>query len=220
MKFLYPELSPKFRFLKILELHVLPELEKDGFKLLRSGPSLKRTENGFEWIVEFDGRKFNVENTICRFNPYFLVRNAKYRKYLKKNPKLVKGWGASGQIGNVSGIRHWDKSIFSTDDSEAYFLRDNDFAKHDNYQLVNDMINNIRDVGIPYFKMMSNFDSISNFYYKTQKLVKAPMLIDMCHILGKEDQLKSIFDWYYSLNEGCAEWLNEQMELRKEKWGQ
>lgn len=218
MNFLYPELSPQPRFLKILEFNILPELEKYGFKLLKSGPSLKKIENGFEWIVEFDGRKFNIENTICRFNPYFLVRNSKYRKFLTNNPNYVRGWGTSGQIGNTSSIRHWDKQLFSMDNSEAYFLEEVDFAKYDNLRLVEDIVNNVLEVGIPYFKMMSDLESIKNFYVRTQQLDHAPMLIDMSYILNREQELKSIFDWYFSSNDGCADWLDEQMELRKKNW--
>ena len=215
MKVLYPNLSPTPRFLKILELHVLPQLEKDGFRLLKSGPSLKRVENGFEWLVEFDGRKFNSGDHICRFNPYFMVRNMAYRKFLKKNPELVRGWGTTGQVGSVSSIRHWDKSIFSADKSEAYFLEDNDFAKYDNQDLVDEMIKNIREVGVPYFRMMSNFDSIRSFYVKTEQRGKAPLLVDLCSIMNKEEHIESIFDWYYAANSQCADWLNKQMELRR-----
>lgn len=220
MNYLYPELSPKPRFFNILTSHILPELEKDGFKLLKSGPSLKRVENGFEWLVEFDGRKYNVDNFICRFNPYFSVRNSHYRKYLKNHPVIKGTHGHLGNIGTTSGIRHWDKQLFSLGDSEAYFLEDNDFAKHDNLQLVEEMIQNIRTVGVPYFEMMSDFDGIRHFYGQTKQLVYAPMMVDMCYVLKREEELPSLFDWYYSLNENCAEWVNQEMAVRKDFWQQ
>ncbi|MGB1315125.1 MAG: hypothetical protein ACPG4Y_03840 [Chitinophagales bacterium] len=213
MKYLYPELSPKLRFTKILELHILPKLENQGFKLLKTGPSLKKVQNGFEFHIIFEGRKFNVENYICRFNPSFYVTNSSLRKYLKKNPSLL---GGSEIVGKTMGIQHWDKSIFSNNDSEAYFLEDNDFAKYDNEFLVKETIKNIIEVGNPFFEMMSNFETIKKFHFKNQNLVSAPMLIDLCYVLNLKNEIQPIFDWYYSLNDGCSELLEEKMKLRKD----
>ena len=96
MNFLYPDLEPLDRFVKILELHVMHHSAQAGFKLIKSGSTLKKTYGDFEWLVEFDGRKFNRGNYICRFNPYFRITHSKYRKFLKQNPELVRGWGNRG----------------------------------------------------------------------------------------------------------------------------
>lgn len=213
--FLYPDLPPRQRFLNILEFHVLPELGKDGFKFLKSGPSLKRKEGRFEWIVEFQASKWNYKNEVCKYNPYFKVVNLDYKEYSKANKQNSY---ENGLVGSTAGIQHWDKNTFSANGSIAYFLEDNDFSKHDNYKLVQEMIQNIRVVGIPYFKMMSNFDSIKHFYIFYEQRVKAPSLIDLCYVLNRTDQLKPIFEWYYADNEGCADWLEDEMKVRKINW--
>ncbi|MEO0899705.1 MAG: hypothetical protein AAFY71_25060 [Bacteroidota bacterium] len=218
MNFLYPTLAPQDRFINILEHHLLPQLKDENFKLLKTGPSLKATaQDGFEWIVQFDGRKFNVENHICRFNPYFLVRNSRYRRFLKKHPALTQNLGNTGQVGNTASIRHWDKTLFSATGTPAYFLEDNDFAKHDNLNLVDEMAKNIKTVGIPYFKMMSDFDSLRKFYEKTNGYGYAPVLIDLCYVLGKEEQVSSIFEWY-DTDEDKSDWLNQKIDLRRKMW--
>ena len=216
--FLYKDLSPRDRFLKILELNILPKLESDHFKLLKSGPSLIRTERSFEWIVEFKASKWNSGNVVCQYNPYFTVKNKDYRKYLKSHEDLTHGSGAIGLIGITSGIHHWDKTVFSTTDSEAYFLEDTDFAKYDNCKLVEQIISNIRLVGIPYFQMMSDFSGIKNFSISQGLRRDAPTLIDLCYVLNREEDLKSIFDWYYESNQNCPEDLEEQMKKRKINW--
>ncbi|MES2726286.1 MAG: hypothetical protein V4643_04230 [Bacteroidota bacterium] len=213
--FLYPDLPPKQRFLKILETHVLPELEKDGFVFIKSGPSLKRKEGRFEWIVEFQASKWNHKNEVCKYNPYFKVTNLDYKEYSKANKYDSY---KNGIVGTTAGIQHWNKSSFSTDGSTAYFIEDNDFSKHDNNKLVKEMIQNIRAVGIPYFKMMSDFNSIKQFYLNHEQRIYAPQLIDLCYALNRSDQLKSIFEWYYADNENCADWLEYEMKIRKNSW--
>jgi len=217
-KFLYSELAPKARFLKILELHVLPVLEKDGFNLLKSGPSLKKIEGSFEWIVDFNASKWNFGNEVCQYNPYFTVKNSDYRKFLKKNPDLVHGYGESGYVGTTSGIQHWNKNIFSLDNSEAYFLEDNDFVKYDNLELVDELIKNIKEVGLPYFEMMSDFDGIKNFHINQGLRKDAPKLIDLCYVLNRTEEVKSIFDWYESTKQNPPRALEDEMEKRKEYW--
>jgi len=217
-KYLYPDLPPKQRFLKILEVHVLPELANDGFRLLSSEPTFKKTQGSFEWYVDFKASRWNSANQVCQYNPYFTVKNSDYRKYLKQNPDLVHGHGSSGYIGTTAGKHHWDKSIFGTDGSLAYFLEDNDFSKHDNYELVKEMIKNIRLVGIPYFKMMSDFDSIRHFHISLDLRSDAPKLIDLCYVLDRKTDIKSIIDWYYASNENCSEDLEKEMLTRKNNW--
>jgi len=216
--FLCKDLPPRDRFLKILELNILPKLESDHFKLLKSGPSLIRTEDSFEWIVEFKASKWNSGNVVCKYNPYFTVKNKDYRKYLKTHEDLIHGSGASGYVGTTSGIHHWEKSVFSTTGSEAYFLEDTDFAKYDNCKLVEQIVRNIRQVGIPYFQMMSDFDCIKNFSIWKSLRRDAPKLIDLCYVLKREEELQSIFDWYYDSNGNCPEDLEEHMKKRKINW--
>lgn len=218
MRFLYPELPPKKRFLKILEEHILPGLQKDGFELLRSGPSLKKTEGSFEWFVNFQATKWNSGNIICRYNPYFTVKNSDYRKYLKANPKLARGSGTEGYVGTTSGVQHWDKTTFSADGTRAYFLENNDFAKFDNYQLVDKTIKNIRTVGVRYFKMMSDLDSIKKFYMTNKQRKDAPMLIDLCYVLNRKSDIKSIFDWFDSIEKEVPDSLAKEMAIRRRKW--
>ena len=187
--FLYKDLSPRDRFLKILELNILPKLEIDHFKLLKSGPSLIRTEDSFEWIVEFKASKWNSGNVVCQYNPYFTVKNKDYRKYFKSHEYLIHGSGASGLVGTTSGIHHWDKTVFSTTGSEAYFLEDTDFAKYDNCKLVEEIISNIRQVGIPYFQMMSDFSSIKNFFISQGLRRDAPKLVDLCYVFNRKEEM-------------------------------
>jgi hypothetical protein len=216
MNFLYPELPPRKRFIKIVEAHVMPELAKDGFVFLKSELALKRKEGRFEWTVEFNGHHRNHGKDLCRYNPYFKVANLDYKEYAKAN-----GYAnyTDGVVGCTASIQHWDKTTFSTDGSVAYFLENNDFAKHDNPKLVSDMIENIRVVGFPYFRMMSDFDSIKHFYLLHDQRMHAPELIDLCYALDRPDQLKPIFDWYYADNDGCADWLEEEISIRKGRWG-
>ncbi len=214
-KFLFADLAPKMRVLKILELYVLPEFESDGFKLLKSGPSLKKEEGNFEWIVDFFASKWNSGNTVCLYNPHFTVRNKEYRKYLKTHEKLITG---NGQISSTYGKQHWEKKIFSTDDSEAYFLEDLDFAKYDNFELIENLVRNIREVGYPFFRMMSEFDSIRNFYVSKEQRIAAPRLIDLCYVLNRKEEINSIIDWYYKSNQNCPQFLEDRMQMRVDNW--
>lgn len=189
--FLYPELKPKVRFIKILENHIVPALESDGFKLLKSGPSLKSKVGDFEWPVEFNGQRYNQGNIVCKFNPYFVVRSSTLRKYQRQKHK-----GLTGFIESTEGRHHWANYFFSNDNSRINFLKDNDFAKYDNERLVDEMIANIRNVGIPYFKMLSSLDGILEHNIKCNSTYNAPVLIDLCHALKREDVIETIFKWY------------------------
>ena len=217
-RYLYPELKPKSRFIKTLETHVLPEMEKEGFKLLKSGPSLKKKVDSFEWIVDFNASKWNSGNIVCIYNPYYTVKNVSYRKFLKDNPSLVHTYGEPGHVGTTYGKQHWDKNIFSLDDKKAYFLEDNDFAKYDNYELVDQMLKNIREVGMPYFQMMSQFVGIKKFHIPLELRADAPKLFDLSYVLDKKEEAKNILDWYYSSNSDCADWVELEMQKRKEYW--
>lgn len=215
---MYSDLPPKQRFIRILEELVLPELAKDGFKLLKSGPSLKKNEERFEWIVNFNASKWNSGNVVCQYNPYFTVRNIDYRKYLKQHQELVHGYGDTGQIGSTIGIHHWDMLIFQESNNESHLRNEYDFAKYDTCQLVKDLINTIRTVGFAFFKMMSDFDSIKQFHISKELRKDAPKLVDLCYVLDRKEELESIFGWYYTSNKNCPEHLEEQMHKRRNIW--
>ena len=209
-KFLYPELKPKVRFEKILENHVIPQLELDGFKLLKSGPSLKSKVENFEWLVEFNGQRYNEGNFVCRFNPYFTVRNNTFRKYLRQ-----KYSDPTGTIQSTQGKHHWKKRFFTNNNSPVYFIEDNDFAKYDNEKLVDEMVTHIRNVGIPFFKMLSNLDSIIEHSITCGFTNNAPSLIDLCYALNREDAIEKIFKWY---DKKPIEHLQNEMNEYRKNW--
>ena len=210
-EFLYPDLPQKQRLLDILEKHVMPELQSLGFELLKPGPVLRKREGSFDWCVEFLASSWNRGNEVCCYNPYFLVTNSDYNQFLKKNGYKN---NSDGIVGTTYGCQHWDKALFSENGEKAYFLEDFDFAKYDNIQMVKDLVANIKTVGIPYFKMMSNFDGIINFYIKTDQRKDAPKLIDLCTVLDRSEQIDKIFQWF-DKDSNIPDLLRQEMELRR-----
>jgi hypothetical protein len=211
-EFLYPDLPPKQRLLDILEKHVMPELQSLGFELLKTGPVLRKKEGNFEWRVEFLASSWNRGNEVCCYNPYFMVTNSDYKQFLKKHGYKN---NSDGIVGSTSGCQHWDSRLFSENGGKAYFLEDFDFAKHDNNKLVKDLVANIKEVGIPYFKMMSNFDGIVNFYFKTDQRKDAPKMLDLCSVLNRPEQFDKILQWYDKDKIDVPAYLEEEIERRR-----
>lgn len=157
---------------------VFPSSEKEGFKILKSGLSIKRTVRIFNQEIWFSKSKWNNENEICAFTPNFSVSIKGYDK-----------WHKSQYGGNSANyIESWNPELFDDNDY--------DLAKDDNKRIVELLNQNIENVGIPYLTTLSKYDSAVEHLIESERYYLAPKMIDICIINEDLQAANNILIWF------------------------
>ncbi|WP_303920653.1 hypothetical protein [Draconibacterium sediminis] len=208
----YSDLAPSERIQKIIKEFIFPELENLGFKLLKSGLSIKRDKDGFVQEIWFSKSKWNTGNEICEIEPHFSVTNKNYKKWYKNyyqkdlktniiladSAKYIDGW----DLDSLDGYKY-------------------DFAKHDNQILIDLILKGIKDCGLKYLDTLCDVNSMTEYLMTNKRYFKAPMMIDF-QLMNKDykkAKLVSEWFWNYRNNSGedfMVETINDMNE-REEK---
>lgn len=184
----YADLSPSERIPEIIKEFIFPELEKIGFKILKSGLLIKREKNGFIQEIWFSKSKWNTGNEICEIEPHFSVTRKNYIKWYKDFYKT--DLNADIVLSNSAYyIEGWDLKTF---DGSKY-----DFAKHDNQILVDLIVNNILDKGLVFLDTLSDNDTLTKYLMNDERYYKAPMMIDLKFMVNDYENAKKISDWFW-----------------------
>jgi len=184
---LYPELSPTERIPKIIKECIFPPLKKEGFKILKSGLSIKRTQASFQQEIWFSKSKWNIENDICAFTPHFTVTLKNYKKWHNSEfgePPI----NDVLESHTAHYIHGWNGDLFDNDDY--------DLAKDDNERIVELLNENILTQGIPFLEQLSNYKSATKYLMDSERYYLAPKMIDIC-IINEDFQLANVVgNWF------------------------
>jgi len=205
----YSNLSPSERIPKIIAEYIFPELEKIGFKMLKSGLSIKRDKNEFIQEIWFSKSKWNYGTVICEIEPHFTVTAKKYKRWHKSfyERDLLSDVVLSDSAKYVDG---WDlKSL----DGNMY-----DFAKFDNDELIDLLLRNIFAYGLKYLDSLSDIDSLTDYLIKEERYFKAPMMIDFQLMQHDYQKAKMISDWFWDYkNKSDDDFLDSTIEEMTER---
>ena len=210
MNQLFAEMNPTERIPKVIKEFIFPSLEKKGFRILKSGLSIKRTVGIFNQEIWFSKSKWNIENEICAFTPQFNVTLNNYKRWhlleygLEPTNVLLESHAANY-------IDGWNTELF---DNDNY-----DLAKDDNYSIVELVRANILNYGLPLLEQLSHYKSASVHLMTCERYFLAPKIIDICIINKDIGMAKRVLDWFRNYqqrqeSEFMDSTLND-MELRE-----
>lgn len=184
---LYPEFSPTERIPKIIEEFIFPPLEKKGFKILKSGLSIKRTIDIFQQEIWFSKSKWNIENEICAFTPHFTVTLKNYKKWhLSEYGEQPMNDVLESHTANY--IDGWNKELF---DGNNY-----DLAKDDNMRIVELLNKNTANHGLAFLEHLTNYESAVEHLMKSERFYLAPKMIDICLINEDFQTANDVLSWF------------------------
>ncbi|MFT7150529.1 MAG: hypothetical protein ACI82Q_002395, partial [Nonlabens sp.] len=184
---LYPDFNPTERIPKVIAEFIFPQLEKEGFNLLKSGLSIKRTKDIFKQDIWFSKSKWNIENEICAFTPQFTVTLKNYKKWHKSEYKSEP----------LNDVLESHAANYITGWSDELFDNDNyDLAKDDNRRIVELVNKNIANHGLPFFEHLSNYKLAVEHLMNSESFYLAPKMIDICIINEDFRKADSIAKWF------------------------
>lgn len=168
---LYPDLSPTDRIPRIIQEFVFPSLEEKGFKILKSGLSIRRIVDTYQQEIWFSKSKWNVANEICAFTPHFSVKIKNYKKWhLREYGERPLNDFLEGHAANY--IDGWNTDLFDCDEY--------DLSRDNNLQIIKLLNQNIVNCGIPFLEQFSNYKSAFEYLMKSERYYIAPKMIDLC----------------------------------------
>ena len=184
---LYSELSPTERIPKVIEAFIFPPLKNKGFKMLKSGLSIRRTTDIFQQEIWFSKSKWNIENKICAFTPHFTVTLKNYKKWhMSEYGKPPMNDVLESHSANY--IEGWNKELFDSDDY--------DLAKDDNEHIVRLLNENIANYGLPFLERLSNYKSAVEHLMTAECYYLAPKMIDICIIHEDFRAANDVLNWF------------------------
>lgn len=210
---LYPELKPADRIRKVIELHIFPELENLGFKMLKCTLSITRNLGDFKQEIYFPKSKWNQGRDSVEFDLIFNITFPKYSNWHLNN------YGFEPENIGVAGdracyIKNWNMDLFS---NHWYNL-----GKDDNQTIVELVKSNILIAGLEYFDSYSTMENTinttinSNSYY-----YRFPILYDFTYLMNDKELAKRVLNWFedYEKKERPTfdYYITKNIALRKEK---
>jgi len=183
---LFPELRPTERILRIIAEYVFPPLEKEGFKLLKSG-YIKREVNQYIQEIRFSRSKWNTGNEICAFTPNFTVIIKNYKKWHEfKYDELP----LNDVLYSLTAkyLKDWNRELYEYD---SY-----DFAKDDNYRIIELLNGNISKCGLPFFNKLSNYQTAVQLLVASEHYYIAPKMIDICLMNEDYKLANEVVKWF------------------------
>lgn len=184
---IYPELNPTERIPRIIQEFIFPPLEKEGFKILNSGLSIKRNTNIFTQEIWFSRSKWNIENEICAFTPHFSTTIKGYNRWHKSkygdNPLNDVLYGRAANY-----IQGWNKELFDGNDY--------DLAKNDNKRIIQLLNENIKLAGLSHLLELSNYKTAIDFLRDSKHYYLTPKMIDICFIAKDFKMARGVLKWF------------------------
>lgn len=205
-KVIYNDLNPTERIPKIIREYIFPTFENFGFRILKSGLTIKKNENDFVYTINIYKNHRNTGNFVCAFTIYANIQSSSYNKWYKETygNKLLNSYIISRQIQDLR---------YSTINPYIDF----DLALYDNDCLIKLINENIEPSIIPFFNQVNSIEDALNLLKKEKDLFTAPMMLDLCEMLGQEDTAKEIITWFWNSNKNILEEINEEIRERQDR---
>lgn len=186
MNKIYPELSPKERIPKIVREFLFPHFEKQGFKTLKSGLTIKRECGDLVHEVEIFKNHRNYIGAVCAFEVWASIYSPTYNKWHKLvfGEKLLNTKLIASRIELLPGS--------TIDPIEGDF----DFERHDNNQLIDEIVSNINDSVIPFFNDHLRIDDVIETIESEKTYHKIATLLDLCELRKDEVKAKNLIKWF------------------------
>ncbi|PNX45603.1 MAG: hypothetical protein BV456_13390, partial [Thermoplasmata archaeon M8B2D] len=203
---IYNELNPTERIPKIIREYIFPSFEKYGFKILKSGLTIKKTENDFVYEINVYKNHRNIGDYVCAFTMYASVQSSFYQKWYKKT------YGEKIQNSSIISyiIQALPNSTFNSD-------IDFDLALYDNQCLIKLINENVDSSIIPFFNQVNSIEAALKLLREEEVLFAAPMILDFCEILGLENTAKEIITWFNISGKDALEDTKEDVRVRSER---
>jgi len=191
--YLFPELKPGERIYKIVESKIYPALERIGFKISKSSPTLKRIIGDFEQEIHFSKSKWNAGSETVRIDPHFSVR---FRPYVKWHNDMYGSKPLNDFVVSTRAyyIPNWSKELYN----QMWY----DFSQHDNTEIVTIINDNIHKHGLPFLNSNSDKQLAIDFILNEKSYWRAPMLYDFAYCLNDKEQAKKILTWFQDYQSG------------------
>ncbi len=220
---LFPELKPKDRIRRIILEYILPNLEKKGFKLLKSELILKRDLGDFQQEIFFKTSRRNSRDLCIKFDPHFFVKSKEYSKWYKKTykEKIPNDYRISNSTLWASGndIPNWGKTLYSY----SWY----DLLERDNFEIIQEINEKIEKVAIPYMNKHSEWNSAINMIMKRNSFTDTAMILDFCEMQNNIEKANEISHWYQTsvIEKGLKlnDEVKNEIEMRRKRiknWAQ
>ena len=209
----FPDQKPGERIHSVISEYIRPNLEQNGFKMLKSELSFKRKTEQFEQEIHFSKSRHNRANEMVRFDIGFIVTSNYYKKWLKKT------YGkefADGSIfaSNANYIPNWNKKVLH---SISWY----DLATDDNSVIVDIVNYNIKNNGLEFLNNLSNFKVAVDYIMGMERYARTPMLMDFCEIVNNKEKAEEVLNWFENFKDKTDKEFSEEtlklVELRKER---
>ncbi len=221
-------MKPKELFQWRIGEHVVPVLEGQGFRYIRSRTLLKRDRGEFEQRIEFDFSRYN-EQDFCEFFTAFSVHSDRYPAWYEEiwgepmddpNPSVIcacsasviPGWPARG-TGLFSSFQPWQKRKGA---HKNYCLRN---KKSDLRELA-ELLEALQGPLMAYMDQLSTWDGAAEHCEKSLHLY--PRAVDFHVIAGNEAAARRLVERSLGddrvLTNPQAEFVIRDLRQRQEKF--
>jgi hypothetical protein len=205
MNKIYPELSPRERIPKIVNEFFYPHFEKERFKILKSGLTIKRECGGLVHEIQIFKNHRNCSGGVCAFEIWASIYSPTYNKWYKSifNEKLLNTKLIATKIESLPNSK--------IDPIESDF----DFELYDNQKLIDEIVTNINDSIIPFFNKHQTIDNVIETIESEKEYHKIATLLDLCELKDDEIKANKLIKWFRfgSLQEDYSH-IESDYELR------
>jgi hypothetical protein len=186
MNEIYPELSPKVRIPKIVSEFLYPHFEKEGFRILKSGLTIKRECGDLVHEVEIFKNKRNCSGGVCTFEIWVSIYSPVYKKWYKTifGEKLLNTKLIATKVELLPNSK--------IDPIECDF----DFELYDNGKLVDEIITSINGSIHPFFNDHQTVDNVIETIKSEREYHKISTLLDLCELKGDKIKAKALIKWF------------------------
>ncbi|WP_040253224.1 hypothetical protein [Psychroserpens mesophilus] len=182
---LFQGLKPRDRIEKIIIEKIIPKIDNLNFKFRKSDLRIKRKDGDFEQSLKFIMNHKNYKNEIVSFEIILLVYSKKLETWRAENYS-DKSLRLNGIIATNSAerLKDWNQQF-----ERGWYKLHLD----DNHKIVDEIINNIINVAVPYFSQYESYDQIIADFNKNP-ITNFIDLIDINLMLGKYQDAKLVLE--------------------------
>jgi len=176
-------MNPKELLSLYIENYLVDELQNLGFRYSKSVPKFSRIKGDFELTFSFSRSKWNSEND-CEFWTIWEVKSKAYTKWYKEQ------WGSKPVSNTIAGEVEWNIPGWTRDVIKHFQLTN---SKDDEAEF-NEFINNVINVGIPYYTKISDWN-IAAEHASQKGTVLYHKVCDFYLISGQKEKAKEILEF-------------------------
>ena len=182
---LFQDLKPRERIQKIIIEKIIPKIDNLNFKLRKSDLRIKRKDGDFEQSLKFITDHKNYKTEIVSFEIVLEVYSKELETWRSKNytDKFIQGNGLIA-ANSTERLKDWEQQF-----EKGWYKLHLD----DNHKIVDEIINNIIKVAVPYFSQYESYNQIIADFNRNP-ITNFVDLIDINLMLGKYQEAKLILE--------------------------